>query len=91
MEDDMLWTRMILSGAICVNIDDFLVFVRTGFAMIARRGGWDYFKKYKQGKDKIRETGFIGAIDYWKALLPQIAISMMPLVIRKFVFTKLLR
>lgn len=91
MEDDMLWTRMILSGAKCANIDDFLVYARTGLAMIGRRGGWDYFKKYKLGKDKIRETGFIGPIDYWKAMLPQVAISLMPLAIRKFVFTKVLR
>ena len=91
MEDDMLWTRMILSGAKCANIDDYLVYARTGSAMIARRGGWDYFKKYKQGKDRIKETGFIGNIDYWKALLPQVVISLMPLPIRKFVFTKVLR
>lgn len=91
MEDDMLWTRMILSGAKCANIDDFLVYARTGSAMIARRGGWDYFKKYKQGKDKIRETGFIGPLDYWKAMLPQVAISLMPLTVREFVFTKVLR
>ena len=91
MEDDMLWTRMILSGANCANLDDFLVYARTGSAMVARRGGWDYFKKYKLGKDKIRETGFIGVIDYWKALVPQIAISLMPLGIRRFVFAKLLR
>ena len=91
MEDDMLWTRMILSGAKCSNIDDYLVYARTGSAMIERRGGWDYFKKYKQGKDKIRKTGFIGAIDYWKALLPQIAVSLMPKPVRKYVFTKMLR
>ena len=82
---------MILSGAKCANIDDFLVYARTGLAMISRRGGWDYFKKYKQGKDKIRETGFIGTMDYWKAMLPQVAISLMPLALRKFVFTKVLR
>lgn len=91
MEDDMLWTRMILSGARCANIDDCLVYARTGSAMIARRGGWDYLKKYKEGKDKIRKTGFIGTFDYWKSLLPQFAICLIPLKLRKVVFTKLLR
>ena len=28
MEDDMLWIRMLLSGARCLNIDDYLVYAR---------------------------------------------------------------
>ena len=91
MEDDLLWTRMILSGAVCSNINDYLVYARTGSDMIARRGGWDYFKKYKQGKDIIKGTGFIGTLDYWKAILPQLAVSLMPVYFRKLLFVKLLR
>lgn len=91
MEDDMLWVRMILSGAKCMNIDDYLVYARTGLAMIGRRGGWSYFLKYKHGRDKILGTGFIGKIDYWQTILPQFVISLVPSKLRIVLFTKLLR
>jgi len=91
MEDDMLWVRMILSGAKCANIDDYLVYARTGNAMIERRGGWNYFCKYREGKRKIKSTGFIGYKDYMKAMTPQLFVSIMPSRIRLWIFTKLLR
>ena len=31
MEDDMLWIRMLIAGAKCANIDDYLVYARTGY------------------------------------------------------------
>ena len=89
MEDDMLWARMILSGARCSNVDDFLVYARTGTAMIERRGGWAYFKKYRDGKKKMKETGFLGETDYLKVL--QAIVSLMPRKLRFWIFTKLLR
>lgn len=91
MEDDLLWVRMILSGAKCSNIDDYLVYARTGMAMIERRGGWMYYKKYKNGKMKIRETGFISIIDYLKAIIPQFIISLMPKKIRLWVYMNFMR
>lgn len=91
MEDDMLWVRMILSGAHCSNVDDFLVYARTGTAMIERRGGWAYFKKYRDGKRKIMATGFIGRVDYFRAIVPQLIVSILPKRMRLFVFTKVLR
>ena len=91
MEDDMLWVRMILSGSKCSNIDDYLVYARTGTAMIERRGGWGYFKKYRSGKRMIKETGFIGPKDYLRAVGPQLVVSMMPPKLRLWVFTRLLR
>ena len=91
MEDDMLWVRMILSGAKCSNVDDNLVYARTGTAMIERRGGWEYYKKYKSGKKKIKETGFINETDYLKAMMLQLIVSLMPKRLRLWVFTRLLR
>ena len=91
MEDDMLWVRMILSGAQCLNIDDYLVYARTGTSMIERRGGWAYFKKYKEGKKRIKETGFISDMDYIKAIAPQLVVSLIPKKMRLWVFKKFLR
>ena len=91
MEDDMLWIRMLIAGAKCGNFDDSLVDVRTGYAMIERRGGWDYYKKYKRGRKKILQTGYISGWDYYKTLGIQFVVALVPKKIRLFIFTKLLR
>ncbi len=91
MEDDMLWVRMLLAGVYCENIDESLVYARTGNAMIARRGGWEYFKKYRSGKQKILATGYISRLDYFKAIFPQLIVALMPSKIRYLLFIKILR
>jgi len=90
MEDTLLWVNMIQSGAVCKNIDDALVYVRIGKNMYERRGGFAYFKKYKQGRKRIKETGYITAWDYYYTLLVQLVVSMIPNKLRGWIFKKLL-
>ncbi|TFV06608.1 glycosyltransferase [Streptococcus sp. LYSM12] len=91
MEDDMLWVRMLLSGAKGMNIDEYLVDVRTGAGMIERRGGLAYLKKYCDGRRKILATGFINQFDYYKTVAIQSIVALVPNKIRFLIFTKLLR
>ena len=91
MEDDMLWTRLILSGAKGKNIDEYLVYVRTGLAMIERRGGYSYFKKYKASRKKVYNLGLATLGDYYYTILVQFVVALCPGLVRKFIFTKLLR
>lgn len=91
MEDDMMWIRMLIAGAECANIDDFLVYARTGYAMIERRGGWAYYKKYKSGRKMILDTGYISKWDYYKTVGVQLIVALVPRKIRLCIFTKLLR
>ncbi len=91
MEDSLLWVNMMRTGSRCGNVDDYLVYVRTGEAMIERRGGWAYYKKYKSGRKKIYETGYISWWDYRVTLIVQFVVAMMPKKLRKFVFEKMLR
>lgn len=91
MEDDMLWIRMLISGAQCSNIDDYLVYARTGYAMIERRGGWAYFKKYRKARRTIYKTGYISAWDYYKTIMIQLVVALMPKSIRLRIFKTLLR
>ena len=91
MEDDMLWIRMLLSGAKCSNIDDYLVYARTGMAMIERRGGFKYFNKYKNARKKIYKTGYISWLDYKKTILIQFVVALMPKKMRFYFFKKMLR
>lgn len=90
MEDTLLWVNMILAGAKCKNIDDSLVYARIGKDMFERRGGFAYFKKYKQGRKRVRETGYIGFVDYYYTLLVQLVIALMPNKLRGWVFKNLL-
>jgi len=91
MEDDLLWVCMIQTGAKCKNINEYLVYARTGYAMIKRRGGYGYLKKYREGRKRILETGYISYWDYYKTILVQTLVALVPIKMRRFIFIKLLR
>lgn len=90
MEDTLLWANMFNAGAKAMNIDDSLVYVRIGQDMFERRGGFAYFKKYLQGRKKVRETGYIGWFDYYYTLAVQFVVAMIPNKLRGWVFKTLL-
>ena len=90
MEDTYLWVRMILSGAVCRNSDQALVYARIGKGMYERRGGWKYFLKYKKGRKKVYETGYISLKDYYYTLLIQFIVALMPQGLRGMMFKKIL-
>ncbi len=90
MEDTMLWVNMIMNGAVCKNIKEPLVYARIGRDMFERRGGWSYFLKYKNGRKKVYETGFISKKDYYITIIVQFFVAIMPNRIRSFVFKKIL-
>ncbi|MDD7267300.1 MAG: glycosyltransferase [Lachnospiraceae bacterium] len=91
MEDDMMWIRMLIAGARCANIDDYLVYARTGYAMIERRGGWAYFKKYRRGRRKILRTGYINYWEYLQTIGIQFLVALMPRRLRRWFFITVLR
>lgn len=90
MEDTLLWVNMIMTGAKCKNLEDCAVFARIGQGMYERRGGISYFKKYKEGRKRIKETGYISAADYYITLAVQLVVALIPSNIRGFVFKRLL-
>lgn len=90
MEDSLLWVNMLMHGAKCINIPESLVYARIGDGMYERRGGFDYFLKYRDGRRKVYETGFIGKSDYLYTLFVQFFVAMMPRHMRGVVFRKLL-
>lgn len=90
MEDTLLWVNMFKNGAIAMNIDDYLVNARIGKGMYERRGGWTYYKKYKQARKRIYETGYISWWDYEYTLMVQLVVALMPNKLRGFVFKRLL-
>ena len=91
MEDSLLWANMIKNHCHMANIDEVLVYVRTGDDMLKRRGGFDYFIKYRSGRRKILQTGTISMSDYFITVAAQFVVCMMPLWMRSLVFKKILR
>lgn len=91
MEDTLLWVNMILSGAKCANVDDYLVYARTGSDMFERRGGYAYYKKYKQGRKKVYDTGYISWWDYTFTLMIQFGVAVIPNKVRGYIYKKVLR
>ena len=91
MEDTLLWVNMILSGAKCANVDDYLVYARTGVDMFERRGGLAYYKKYKTGRKQVYQSGYISWWDYTYTLLVQFIVAVLPNKLRGYMYIKLLR
>ncbi len=90
MEDTYLWARMIMSGALCTNIDDTLVYVRIGKGMFERRGGWAYFKKYRNGKKKVRNIGYISFPTYLFTVIVQFFVAFIPNWLRGVIYKTIL-
>lgn len=91
MEDSVLWANMLKNGAKAANVDETLVFARAGDEMIARRGGLSYFKRYRDGKKKVLQTGYITRWDYIQAVAAQFIVAIVPGKVRLFIYKKLLR
>ena len=91
MEDDMLWVRMILNKATCINIPECLVYARTGKDMLQRRGGLKYFLKFCQARKKIYQLGYMSKTDYYSVNLVQLIVCICPIYIRKIIFKHFLR
>lgn len=90
MEDTLLWVHMLQTSANCINVELPLVYARVGTDMYKRRGGWEYFLKYRTGRKKILETGYINYIDYMYTLVVQFFVALVPHRIRIFIFKKIL-
>ncbi len=90
MEDTYLWVRMIQNGAVCANIDEALVYARIGEDMYERRGTWSYFRKYKEGRKMVRDTGYISAMDYYVPLAAQAIVAIVPNGLRGWIFKHIL-
>lgn len=91
MEDSLLWVNMMKNGAICANIDDYLVYARTGEEMFERRGGWTYFRKYYLGRKAIYQTGYISKVDYISTVIVQFVVAVVPNSLRKTIYARMLR
>lgn len=90
MEDTLLWVNMLKNGAKGKNIAESLVYARIGKDMYERRGGFSYFKKYRAGRKRVLQTGYISYGDYLLSLVIQFCVAMIPVGLRGIIFKVLL-
>ena len=91
MEDSLLWAKMIKRHMNMRNHQDVFVYARTSDGLMERRGGLDYYRKYKNGRKLILKTGTISHWDYYLTVFVQFIVCIIPIGLREFVFNKILR
>lgn len=90
-EDYDLWVRMLQKGFQVANISEFLVDVRAGEDMFARRGGWRYLKQDLRFQKWLYDSGFIDHLQYYKNVVIRSCVRILPNSLRVFLYSKLLR
>ncbi len=92
VEDYYMWCRMMLCGCRFMNLPDTLVYVRVGYDMYSRRGGYAYFKALKELEKFKRKNGMIGFFKYSKNIFIRLVqCVLLPNKIRGFLYKKLAR
>lgn len=90
-EDYYLWARMLKNGAVGYNIQQNLVYMRTDEGMYDRRGSVSYAWQALRARWRIKKTGFSSLSDFLISGMGQLAVSLMPVEIRRKMYQKLLR
>jgi len=91
MEDYYLWVRMLMKGAIAVNLPQILVKARVGNGMLARRGGFQYAVSIKNVMLAFYKIGFISRYECISNIVIRGLVSLMPSRIRQMIYHKALR
>lgn len=90
-EDYYLWVRMLCCGMNGYNIQETLVYMRTGEGMYERRGSLKYALLGVKARWRIHKTGYSGLLDFLVSAGAQILMSVVPLRVRRYFYTKFLR
>lgn len=90
-EDYDLWIRMITSGYICKNINDYLVYARTGKEMYKRRGDIKRLKTALNFRRKLYKNGYINFLQYFKSYTATLLFILVPQFIRGSIYKLMLR
>lgn len=91
LEDYYLWVRMIDSNCLMANIEDTLVYVRTGQGMYKRRGNKEYIRGWYTLQKKMKEMGNINNVDVALNMASIIGFIYMPAGLKEFVYKRMLR
>lgn len=90
-EDYYLWVRMLKHGTVGYNIQENLVFARTGVDMYSRRGGIRYLAPGLKARKRIYQEGLGSFSDFIFVSFVHLIVSLMPNKLRGFFYEKKLR
>ncbi len=85
-EDYDLWVRMLQNGANAMNLNEYLVYMRTTNDIYRRRGGKAYAKDMLRFHKHLKEIKWATKWDYTSGAIPHYVICIMPNFIRKFIY-----
>lgn len=91
LEDYYLWIRMLINGSVGYNIQEPILWMRTGNGMYKRRSGLKYAKSQAELFKFMQEKGFINNWQYVKSVAVRFASSIAPNFLRKFMYETILR
>lgn len=90
-EDYYLWVRMLGCGMRGYNLQETLVYMRTGEGMYRRRGSFAYALLGIKARWKIYKTGYSGFFDFLVSAGAQLFMSLVPVKLRARFYGKFLR
>jgi glycosyltransferase involved in cell wall biosynthesis len=90
-EDYHLFARMLMLGYSLYNMKEILVNVRVGNGMLARRGGYSYFKREIRFQFFLRKLGLLTAAECARNILLRAPIRLTPPFVRALCYRLLLR
>jgi len=90
-EDYALWARMLVNGERAANINEVLVYVRTGNGMAARRGGMKYALSEIAVQCQFCAMGFISFLEFARNILFRLPMRIAPVWARKLAYDTILR
>lgn len=90
-EDYDLFMRMAASGCVFYNLQESLVWVRTGEDFFARRGSMDYLKKMLYFKSQCHRRGDLSLSEFIVSAVPHALVCVLPNRLRTLIYENLLR
>ncbi|HNN49096.1 MAG TPA: glycosyl transferase, partial [Marmoricola sp.] len=90
LEDYLLFTRMVTSGAEPANLAEPLVYYRVGAGAYARRGGKALFKSELALQRRFRRLGITTRWEYLRNVGVRAGYRLIPESLRKAAYRKLL-
>lgn len=91
LEDQYLWSRLLVAGKTIQNIPKILVYARIGNGFHERRGNKKIIKGWKVLQKYLNDNGMINKYEKLRNLLSMHFMCYMPTNLRRFVYNKILR
>ena len=90
LEDYLLWSKLLAAGRSIANISEILVDARIDEKFASKRGGIEYYKRYKKLRKMQHEMGYTSRCEYIKGMILSAIMTLQPQGMRSMAY-KLLR